>query len=217
MLLSPSQTCPTLELPDSICSSLITREPGRKSLAGRQKREADYADGRAAAADALRKLDCLGFVGRKQNGCPRWPIGFVGSISHSRNFAWAMASNDSEYRSIGIDTEPLCEAETAESLLDQIAGGTEWRLCRKAGLNRQEAFTVVFSAKEALYKCVYPLSPTFFDFDDVCLVEIRSDKLSLRVNDDSPNRLMRGVEIDVSYAVSATDVFTACWLRRSTA
>jgi len=214
-MLSPtSETSVPLELPDSICNALIVRASDIESLVGREKRSADHAAGRLAAAEALQQAGCLDAVGRRDNGCPIWPDGIVGSISHTRNFAWAAIGSSSAFRSIGIDTEPMCEPETIENLRDQIGGGTEWRLARNAGLDEAQAFTVLFSAKESLYKCVYPLCRVFFDFGDVCLVEIGKEKLTLRVNDDCPNRLMRGVEVDVAYSVTETDVFTACWLHQ---
>ena len=215
MLSTPSNTfSPLPGLPASIFAALIVRDGENKRLVGRQKRDAEHADGRQAAANALRQLNRTEAVGKLDNGCPAWPDGIVGSISHTSNYAWAVVGQALEFRSIGIDTEPLCESQTVDNLREQIAGGTEWRLAQDAGLSPTEAFTVVFSAKESLYKCVYPLSPVFFEFKDACLVEIGSGKLTLRVNDDCPNRLMRGVEMDVSYAVSPTDAFTACWMQK---
>lgn len=203
-----------LDLPETMCSALIVRDETKGQFVGKQKRESEHADGRRAAAQALQQLDRAGTVGRHENGCPMWPRGVVGSISHTNHYAWALVGSSQEFRSIGIDTEPMCENSTVDSLWEQVAGGTEWRLARDAGLGRVEAFTAVFSAKESLYKCIYPISPAFFDFKDACLIKTGADTLTLRINDDCPNRLVRGAELDVSFAFSSGDVFTACCMRK---
>ncbi len=52
-------------------------------------------------------------IGKNQDRSPRWPAGFVGSISHSRNWVVAAAARGEDYASIGIDSEPIASAEQA--------------------------------------------------------------------------------------------------------
>ncbi len=74
-------------------------------------------------------------------------------------------------------------------------------------------FTLLFSAKEAFYKCWYPLKPRFLDFHDVSARRIKLEQTY------SPDRTALGtialalsesdeMELLVRFSISAQDVFT---------
>lgn len=200
-----------IDLPGSATGCLMPRSYGN-SVSGKLKRKLEFEDGRHVAKIALRMLDCEEEIRKGEDRCPIWPSGFVGSISHSENFAWAVAGTKNEFRGIGIDTEPVADEMTAHHMRAEIGVDSEWWLGESAGLTPLESFTTIFSAKECIYKCIYPLSPIFFGFHHVRVVEFGSKKLTLRIQADCPNKLLGEREVEVSYITTENNAFTACWL-----
>jgi len=204
-----------INLPDAMTCSLLNRHGS--TLVGRQKRASEHRDGRIAAGQALQRLNCYELPCASDDSCPDWPNGFVGSISHTQNFAWAVAAPKPSIAAVGIDTELIATNETVDSLWDQIATTAEYDLAHEAGLDRALAFTTIFSAKESIFKCTYPDTRIFFDFKDATVIRFGDRELSIRINDDCPNTHARGNTLNVAWNATANDVFTACWTTETTA
>ena len=94
----------------------------------------------------------------------------------------------------------------------EIGSDSEWSLAESIGLTPTEAFTTVFSAKESLYKCIYPLNSVFFGFEHVRLVDIDERFLTMKFQPECPNNYSGDDELTVAYSIVDNDVFTACWL-----
>jgi len=108
---------------------------------------------------------------------PRWPVGTVGSISHTTGFAGAVAATTNRMRSIGIDIEAVGRVTT--EIEPRIFTRRESSfLASLSASARDRAATVIFSAKEAFYKCQYPLTGTWLDFPAVWLELIADDAAS---------------------------------------
>ena len=56
-----------------------------------------------------------------------------------------------------------------------IASPIELQCCSAAMIGSLEALTLVFSAKESVFKCLHPLVGRMFEFDDVRIVGISAD------------------------------------------
>ncbi|MFK7769338.1 MAG: 4'-phosphopantetheinyl transferase [Mariniblastus sp.] len=185
---------------------------------GRQK---EFQLGRAIAEYQLAKLghpNSTGSIGVNDDRSPNWPLGFVGSISHSKNWIWASVAKTEHLRSIGIDTESIASERTLRQVQREIGTLDEWAIAGDAGLDLVTTFTVVFSAKEAFYKCLYPLEKIFFGFEEAKVVSatnnrIRIRKTSIQKNSNSANNNSDlPTELDVSYLVEGNNVFTATWI-----
>jgi len=128
------------------------------------KRAMSWARGRAAAGEALRSI---GFedppeVVRGRGGEPVWPDGICGSITHCDPWTVVVAMRCSSNISVGIDMENMNRIADLEiaplvcrsSECDWILGSDDphARLC------------MIFSAKEALYKSLYPWCRSYIDF-----------------------------------------------------
>ena len=127
----------------------------------------DFAAGRACARSALAVLDIHDFalrVGADRE--PLWPAGITGSITHTDGFCGVAAARAAQVLSLGIDAESsdaveprlwghICTAEEQAWL-----GQLEPQEARRCG-------TLIFSAKEAFYKCQYPLTRQWINFADV--------------------------------------------------
>jgi 4'-phosphopantetheinyl transferase EntD len=100
-------------------------------------------------------------VPKASSGAPIWPIGVVGSLSHDSRVAVATVGMRRNFSALGIDVEP---AEVLPSeLLDLIATPQERA---KIGEDPYHG-RLLFAAKEAVYKAVYPLDKEFLDHHDV--------------------------------------------------
>ena len=139
------------------------------------KRQTHFRAGRYCAMKAMGALDsCLASyaLDRAADGRPVWPAGVVGSITHTDDFVAAAAALTSNLVAVGIDTERVISELQAKEIGHSFAWPAEVAHARAAGLSRLEAFTLVFSAKESIFKCLNPLMRRHFDFVDVRIVAV---------------------------------------------
>jgi enterobactin synthetase component D len=129
------------------------------------KRKAEFLAGRLAARRALSSLGIDATPGRNDDGSPSWPRSVVGSITHGAGRALCAVSASSELRSLGIDAEKLMAATVSQELKQRICSTEERQLLTTAvPAPEHHLVTFAFSAKESLYKCLYPLMGQFMDF-----------------------------------------------------
>ncbi len=137
------------------------------------QRRREFAAGRECARRALARHGVAGAViGRGADRRPLWPSSFVGSIAHTADYAAAAVAHRKDFASLGLDVER--REAVGEHLWRRIAVPAE--LDWIGGLpvdERVSAATLLFSAKESIYKCVYPWLGLRLGFQDVAL-EVRS-------------------------------------------
>ena len=90
-----------------------------------------------------------------------WPPGQVGAITHSTDFAGAIVSCD--LLSVGLDIERL--GRIKEKLYDKFFTPSE--LASINEMTDWEAETIVFSAKESIYKAIYFMLRRYVNFQEV--------------------------------------------------
>jgi enterobactin synthetase component D len=137
------------------------------------RRQMQFRAGRYCAMKAMEALDpqfARRHVGRTATGAPVWPLGLAGSITHTDDFASAAVASTATTVSLGIDTERVMSNQQARDVGNLIASSVELRHCDVAGIPPLEAITLVFSAKESIFKCLHPLVGRMFEFDDVRVV-----------------------------------------------
>ena len=130
------------------------------SLGARMRRRLDHMAGRLAASYAHEALTGRpAVVGRGADGAPIWPAGIVGAISHSGGRAVALVGNAAHQDGLGVDLE------TIETRPDEIVPLV--LSAREQGLLGRDALvvTLAFSAKESLFKALYPRVRHLFGFD----------------------------------------------------
>ena len=126
----------------------------REFAAGRILARALLEEAGVPAAPLLRDADRV----------PIWPEGWLGSISHTREWCVAAVAPRSAARGIGVDVE-LDEPLKAE-LLETICTPGEIRALGAGDAGLSEA-TLHFSIKEAVYKACFPQLRERWDFQDV--------------------------------------------------
>jgi 4'-phosphopantetheinyl transferase EntD len=131
------------------------------------KRIGEFAAGRLCARSALARFGIERFALRAGvDRQPIWPEGIVGSITHTAGFCAAVVGPGARFAALGLDTESADSVRP--ELWRSICGATEidW-IESLPSPTRASAATLVFSAKEAFYKCQYPCTGERLSFHDV--------------------------------------------------
>lgn len=132
------------------------------------RRQKEFASGRHCARVAIRKLGLpTAPIPMNDDRSPRWPSDVVGSISHCRSRCVAVAALKSDnFLSLGIDIEDAVDLD--ENLYESICTAEELDAIRLLSRQRRGlAAKAIFSAKESIFKCQYPLTGLMLDFQDV--------------------------------------------------
>ena len=152
------------------------------------KRLGEFLAGRLAAREALGSFGLAGStvaIGRARE--PLWPAGMEGSISHSQlaGQGVALCGVRPAQGGMGLDLEAWLEADQAAKLWPGIVDEDEWgRLeggARAIGLDRAGGLTLVFSAKESLFKALHPRVGRYFDFLDARWLGMTAQSLTLEL------------------------------------
>jgi len=133
------------------------------------KRIHEFAGGRACARAGLAQLG-YGTVALPMgtDRAPVWPAGASGSITHTDGVCAAVVASSADIRALGLDIEP------ASSVKREL-----WRrICTPAELQTLQSqdertalqsATLIFSAKEAFYKCQHTLTGQWLGFGDISI------------------------------------------------
>jgi enterobactin synthetase component D len=174
------------------------------------RRRRDYVLGRHCAASALVKAGYQGaaWLPAGPDRLPVWPVGWLGSISHAGRGAVAAVARHESCELLGIDMERLIGESTAADICRLVAGRDELDLLSQFG--PQWGLTLLFSAKEALYKALYPKVRQFFDFTAAQAIALE-DRLMLCLTVPW-GEWPKGTVIPVRFAFRDGHVFTAVYV-----
>ncbi len=128
------------------------------------KRRAEFVAGRLAAR---RALGAAGFepappVAPGPDRAPVWPAGMVGTITHTHSMALAAVAHGSKCGGLGMDLEHDANLRRMD-VARQICDGTE----REWVGDDRHRLLALFSAKESIFKALYPRVGRYFGFGAV--------------------------------------------------
>ena len=195
---------------DALFARLDISQPATLSRAI-PRRKAEFLAGRAMAQAAMA---CLGLpprpVDTTPNRAPLWPEGLSGSISHARGRCACLLSQDTGH-SFGIDTEAIADGRSLSAILSQTLSADERALLTQGPYPPNTNATLTFSAKEALFKALYPQVGHHFGFDAAILTEAPGQtSLILALTTDLTGTLPQGSRFDIYHRQTGTHVLT--WL-----
>ncbi|CAM6681816.1 enterobactin synthase subunit EntD [Enterobacter asburiae] len=147
------------------------------SSAGR-KRKAEHLAGRIAAAHALPDYTVPG-IG--PSGEPLWPEGVSGSITHSGAQAMAVVVRHQDAL-VGIDCEAILPDREARDIQGGIVDAQEAMCLTHSGYPFALALTLAFSAKESLFKALFPQVKVFMGFDCARVTEVTGKTITLALS-----------------------------------
>lgn len=170
-----------------------------------EKRRLEFAAGRVCAR---RSLASIGFaeapLTAMPGGMPLWPNGAIGSISHTDGYCVAVAGLTKQFRGIGVDAEVLGRVQP--DLWGLIFRAEEIdRLHALSPSRRMEMATIMFSAKEAFYKCQYAVTRNWLGFEDVT-VEAAENEFWVSVFDAQAKAALTGHACAGKFAVDCSRV-----------
>lgn len=152
------------------------------------KRQQEFLAGRYCAHEALVMLeahrqkmpgDKILAVGNSR--APIWPEGTVGAISHSDHLVGAIAAYGSDALGVGLDFEAIMTDERGRRLARRVCTPKEWLMVQDRASVEQPLgwwVTLLFSAKESLYKALFPHHQEFVGFQAVDISGVDLDAQS---------------------------------------
>ncbi len=141
-------------------------------------------------------------LGKTQVGAPRWPVGTIGSITHKEGFVGVALEQTSDYLGIGIDAEN--PKRMKEAFADRVLVASEKssleKWSRELGISAEEVMTIIFSFKESIFKCIFPLGGKMFYFPDAEIYEITlNGSIRARTLIDTSPKTPKNFEISGQY------------------
>ncbi|MEZ9362679.1 4'-phosphopantetheinyl transferase [Vibrio cyclitrophicus] len=166
------------------------------------KRRAEYVAARYAAQLILRKLGSAKNVGTAPDREPIWPLGFCGSISHTNDKVIALVSRQECNVSPGIDIEMLQPSAMRETA-DIFTTNEERLILKTCALHYEIALLITFSAKESLYKSLYPKVRNFFGFEaaKVSNINCMDKTITLELTRDLTSTYKKGAQFYGFYSL----------------
>jgi 4'-phosphopantetheinyl transferase EntD len=125
-----------------------------------EKRKREFAAGRNLAREALTRIGHAACAIPRIDRAPVWPDGAVGSISHSDELVAVCVAEARRYAGVGLDIEHV----------GRVTDDIEARILTPAELGDEsieDARTLRFACKEAIYKAVNPITGEYFGFQVV--------------------------------------------------
>ena len=157
-----TEAVPDFLLPDHIARASPTRR-------------ISFVAGRICAELSLAQLDIQASVPCGNFGEPIWPTGVTGSITHNGLFACAAAMRQTSPCGLGIDSELIAQGSARDAIRELCLTEHEksiWADADKDGIHT----TILFSAKEALYKATHSVVRRFVDFREVEATELHGSE-----------------------------------------
>lgn len=176
------------------------------------KRKAEFAAGRDCARAALRDLGvCVEALPRRPDGRTAWPNGVVGTITHSQGLCAAVVAREEDALGLGVDLESI--GRLSPGAAQRVLSPAELEDCRGHTLGQEAAWTVKFSAKESVYKCLFPFVQRYIDFDEAEIEAAPDGSLTARLDPDLERELPGETTLVGRYQVAGGRVLTGFQLR----
>jgi len=130
------------------------------------KRRCEFAAGRACAREALGALGYAPMpILQAPSRAPIWPEAILGTISHSHTWAGAAVARAEQLAGIGLDIETV--ERVSMNIARKVLTGAEEAVLHNLPADEQKAFlALLFSAKEAVYKCLASAVRVHMGFHD---------------------------------------------------
>ena len=164
---SPKQDFPLLPEEQAIAESFSS-----------QKRRVEFTLGRICAHSALSKfgLESEPILRNPESREPCWPDSVRGSITHSTGLAAVAVGLKKEIKGVGIDLESFSRSVDFK-IRKHVCVDSELEWLESLPTKQaNRALRIIFSAKESIFKCIYPGTKTYLGFKDAAVSVNETEK-----------------------------------------
>ena len=157
---------------------LLPEEQAIAESFGSQKRRAEFTLGRICAHVALSRfgLESEPILRNPETRDPCWPDSVWGSITHSAGFAAVAVGLKKEIKGVGIDLESFSRSVDFK-IRRHVCVDSELELLESLPIKQaNRALRIIFSAKESIFKCIYPGTKTYLTFKDAAVSVNETEK-----------------------------------------
>ena len=157
---------------------LLPEEQAIAESFGSQKRRAEFTLGRICAHGALSRfgLESEPILRNPETREPCWPDSIWGSITHSAGFVAVAVGLKKEIQGVGIDLESLSRSVNF-NIKRQVCVDSELEWLESLPAEQaNRALRIIFSAKESIFKCIYPSTKTYLSFKDAAVSVNETEK-----------------------------------------
>jgi 4'-phosphopantetheinyl transferase EntD len=190
--------------------------PAEAALARRmgESRRREFALGRACARRALAQLGIHGVaLLRGADRAPLWPTGIIGSLTHTDGFCAAVVARRDDLLALGLDAERERLSQRAAQRV--LAAEEREHLARLPSPPGCGFETLAFSAKESVFKALYPLSGVRLGFRDAALAfDPEACSFQVRLRPERAGALPAGACLEGRYRIEEPFVLTSVVVRR---
>ena len=174
---------------------LLPEEQAIAESFGSQKRRAEFTLGRIYAHVALSRfgLESEPILRNPETREPFWPDSVWGSITHSAGFAAVAVGLKNEIKGVGIDMESFSRSVDFK-IRSHVCVDSELEWLESLPTKQaNRALRIIFSAKESIFKCLYPGTKTYLTFKDAAVtVNETKKKFSFIIFKSCPGIMQQG-------------------------
>ncbi|MBD1583964.1 4'-phosphopantetheinyl transferase family protein [Pseudoalteromonas sp. S16_S37] len=175
------------------------------------KRKVEYLAGRICARQALKLLGIPNVqINNGEDRAPIWPPKALGSISHTQDIAIAMVASSQQLKGLGLDIEQHMSAKQESELQKHILHPLEIAQFNALSQKISCPLSVIFSAKESIYKALYSSVKRFFGFDSAQLVNFNDNQLFFTITETLSANVPINTKVTVFYQINQHYVLTEC-------
>lgn len=198
-------------LVDGITSKICGTPIPEQIMASSRKRCAEFIVGRYLAELGLKDLGVIEpsvLIGANRE--PLWPVGMVGSISHTDDEAIAIVARGHSIKYLGIDIEKCFCINLTLEIGEMVLTPTELAFRDSCRLSPEFFTTLVFSAKESLFKALFYEVGCYFDFKvaEIVYIDILENKFILKLIENIGPSLKAGLYFEGVYEVDNNSILT---------
>lgn len=175
------------------------------------KRRAHYLTGRILVKILLNQIGITDFNLINGSGNePLWPENIIGSLSHTENYAICAIDHLNNYTGIGVDIQKCISIETANKIWPLIMSTVEKELLITNVIEFPVLLTIVFSAKESLYKALYSQVKSFnyFNLLTITKLDFKNKKFVLELKCDLKNNYNYGDRFEGDFQYLENNIIT---------
>lgn len=183
---------------------------------GSEKRKAEFLTGRSLYHQLEARLSVHPQALLKdEQGRPKWPEQVTGSITHSGEWVAILLGLKTEpCFSVGLDLQEINIAKTRHGIRRHILTTEEERLLEQQIQEQPEIVLYLFSAKEALYKALNPITQLYLGFKEVNLIHLSKNSFHFQLLQKETRKFLRTDLIQVDYQTSDQFILSSVQMSR---